>query len=171
MKKGIIKIVWIIAFCSLIVFASGWGVLVWIDCTSRAVSYEYESLGIEFWGWKRESTLGKVEIYKEKAKYIDLGIRIDGEIFPFGDDAVSVLKQNSILVEDDMSGVFCVRDGRTLLYINLQRDDDILYDLTVCGNTIFVLLKEEMVIDLPVYKNELVNLFGGDFIDYEFPCH
>ena len=136
---------------------------------SEYVSYEYKKLGMELCGWEKDKTISKIILYKNKSNNIDLGIKQNNKMIPFGDKNSETLKQLGFLSDERNNNVFYLTKNNNVLTINLNEDESILYMLTVSGDSPFVILYNNNVITIPIKQDKIQHLFGNDLIISSYP--
>lgn len=136
---------------------------------SEYVSYEYKKLGMELCGWKKDKTISKIILYKNKSNNIDLGIKQNNEMIPIGDKNSETLKQLGFLPDERNNNVFYLTKNNNVLTINLNEDESILYMLTVSGDSPFVILYNNSIIIIPIKQDKIQQLFGNDIIKAAYP--
>ena len=136
---------------------------------SEYVSYEYKKLGMELCGWGKDKKISKIILYKNKSNDIDLGIKQNNEMIPFGDKNSETLKQLGFLPNEKNNNVFYLTKNNNVLTINLNEDESILYMLTVSGDSPYVLLYNNSIITIPIEQDKIQHLFGNDVIKTSYP--
>ena len=131
---------------------------------SEYVSYEYKKLGMELCGWERNKTISKIILYKNKSNNIDLGIKQNNEMIPFGGKNSETLKQLGFLPDERQNNVFYLTRNNNVLTINRNGEESILYMLTVSGDSPFVILYNNTPITFPIEQTQIQQLFGKDVI-------
>ncbi|MBO7091673.1 MAG: hypothetical protein J6W23_07780, partial [Victivallales bacterium] len=131
---------------------------------SEYVSYEYKKFGMELCGWEKDKTISKIILYKNKSNDIDLGIKQNNEMIPFGDKDSETLKQFGFLPDERQNNVFYLTRNNNVLTINLNEDESILYMLTVSVDSPFVILYNNSIITIPIEQDKIQHLFGNDVI-------
>ena len=136
---------------------------------SEYVSYEYKKLGMELCGWKKDKTISKIILYKNKSNNIDLGIKQNNEMIPFGGKNSETLKQLGFLPDERNNNIFYLTKNNNVLTINLNEDESILYMLTVSEDSPFVILYNNTPITFPIEQTQIQQLFGNDVIKSSYP--
>ena len=136
---------------------------------SEYVSYEYKKLGMELCGWQRDKTISKIILYKNKSNNIDLGIKQNNEMIPFGGKNSETLKQLGFLPDERNNNIFYLTKNNNVLTINLNEDESILYMLNVYGDSPFVILYNNTPITIPIEHAQIQQLFGNDVIKTAYP--
>jgi hypothetical protein len=136
---------------------------------SEYVSYEYKKFGMELCGWEKDKTISKIILYKNKSNDIDLGIKQNNEMIPFGDKKSETLKQLGFLPDEKKNNVFYLTKNNNVLTINLNEDESILYMLTVSVDSPFVILYNNSIITIPIEQDKIQHLFGNDVIRSSYP--
>jgi hypothetical protein len=136
---------------------------------SEYVSYENKKLGMELCGWEKDKTISKIILYKNKSNNIDLGIKQNNEMIPFGGKNSETLKQLGFLPDERNDNVFYLTKNNNVLTINLNEDESILYMLNVYGDSPFVILYNNTPITIPIEHAQIQQLFGNDVIKTAYP--
>lgn len=133
------------------------------------ISYEYKKIGIKLCGWSRDKKISKIIIFKNKSNDIDFGMVKNDVIIPIGENFSKTIKQLGFLPVERKNKEYCLIENNSVLTINLNDDDLILYTLNVYGDSSFVILFKGNNITIPIDHTQIKHLFGYDFIKTSYP--